>query len=497
MTKPIIEIKNLSAGYDGRNVLHDINLAVYERDFLGIIGPNGGGKTTLVKCILGLLKPTGGEISFNCKPSLGYLPQYSTIDRKFPISVEEVILSGLSIQKSLTSRFTPEQKEKGKQIIARMGLEGLEHRAIGQLSGGQLQRALLGRAIISDPSVLILDEPTAVLTPPEIVQLSRALRRMADEGKAVVFISHKMREVLDLADEVAVLRRGEIVDEFTRGEVPDERELAARMIGHEMERVAPPAPFSGEGECLLRVERASCGRMRDVGLVLRRGEILAVAGVAGNGQRELVEMLVGLRRPESGRVEILGRDWQRFFREPIRGEGGLAYIPEDRRGLATCPALDLTDNFLLTNRFFFARGPFLNRRGAEAATRETIKEFNVLPGDPRAEAAALSGGNLQKLVLGREFYRNPRLIVAENPTQGLDVGATEEVWRRLLSARDHAGVLLVTGDLHEAVTLADTIAVMYRGRFMDVFPRGDTAKLASIGLLMAGMRPGANDGAAA
>jgi len=133
MTKPIIEIKNLSAGYDGRNALHDINLAVYERDFLGIIGPNGGGKTTLVKCILGLLKPTGGEISFNCKPSLGYLPQYSTIDRKFPISVEEVILSGLSIQKSLTSRFTPEQKEKGKQIIARMGLEGLEHRASTKL----------------------------------------------------------------------------------------------------------------------------------------------------------------------------------------------------------------------------------------------------------------------------------------------------------------------------------------------------------------------------
>ena len=163
MTKPIIEIKNLSAGYDGRNVLHDINLAVYERDFLGIIGPNGGGKTTLIKCILGLLKPTGGEISFNCKPSLGYLPQYSTIDRKFPISVEEVILSGLSIQKSLTSRFTPEQKEKGKQIIARMGLEGLEHRAIGQLSGGQLQRALLGRAIISDPSVLILDEPSTYI----------------------------------------------------------------------------------------------------------------------------------------------------------------------------------------------------------------------------------------------------------------------------------------------------------------------------------------------
>ena len=176
--KPIIEIKNLAAGYDGRTVLHDVDLNVYERDFLGIIGPNGGGKTTLIKCILGLLKPTAGEIIFHtptepsgtpqtvtsgAQTSLGYLPQYSTIDRKFPISVEEVILSGLSIQKSLTSRFTPEQKEKGKQIIVRMGLEGLEHRSIGQLSGGQLQRALLGRAIISDPSVLILAEPSTYI----------------------------------------------------------------------------------------------------------------------------------------------------------------------------------------------------------------------------------------------------------------------------------------------------------------------------------------------
>ena len=145
-TKAIIEIKNLSAGYDGRNVLHDVNLTVYERDFLGIIGPNGGGKTTLIKCILGLLKPTGGSIQFYPETlSIGYLPQYNTIDRKFPISVEEVILSGLSIQKKLSARFTADERERGKQIIARMGLEGLEKRSIGQLSGGQLQRALLGR----------------------------------------------------------------------------------------------------------------------------------------------------------------------------------------------------------------------------------------------------------------------------------------------------------------------------------------------------------------
>lgn len=199
---PLIEIKNLSAGYDGRTVLHDINLNVYERDFLGIIGPNGGGKTTLIKCILGLLKPTGGEIILHCRPTLGYLPQYSSIDRKFPISVEEVILSGLSIHKSLTSRFTAGQKEKGKEIISRMGLEGLERRAIGQLSGGQLQRALLGRAIISDPSVLILDEPSTYIDKRFEARLYELLAEINKEC-AIILVSHDIGTVLQQVKSIA------------------------------------------------------------------------------------------------------------------------------------------------------------------------------------------------------------------------------------------------------------------------------------------------------
>lgn len=202
MAKPIIEIKNLSAGYDGRNVLHGINLTVYEQDFLGIIGPNGGGKTTLMKCILGLLKPTGGEIIFHSKPSLGYLPQYNTIDRKFPISVEEVILSGLSVQKSLTARFTPEEKEKSRQVIARMGLEGFERRAIGQLSGGQLQRALLGRAIISDPSVLILDEPNTYIDKRFEARLYELLTEINKEC-AIILVSHDIGTVLQQVKSIA------------------------------------------------------------------------------------------------------------------------------------------------------------------------------------------------------------------------------------------------------------------------------------------------------
>lgn len=500
---PVVRLEGISKSFGPVRANRDITLDIRPTRIKALLGENGAGKSTLMSILAGRSRQDAGVIYVDGLPARFRSPKDALAAGIGMVYQHFMLVNAMTVAENLMlgqqkGRLDPTAMQGEVRALAgRYGLEVDPAARIAHLSMGERQRVEILKLLYRDCRVLILDEPTAVLTPPEIGHLFRALRRMADEGKAVVFISHKMQEVLDLADEVAVLRRGEIVDEFTRGEVPDERELATRMIGHEMESVEMPAPHTGGGECLLRVEHAACGRVKDVSLALRRGEILAVAGVAGNGQRELVEMLTGLRRPEAGMVEILGRDWARFFRAPIRREGGLGYIPEDRRGLATCPALDLTDNFLLTNRHIFSRGPFLDRRAAEAATRETIREFNVLPGDIRAEAGALSGGNLQKLVLGREFYRKPRLIVAENPTQGLDVGAMEEVWRRILGARDHAGVLLVTGDLHEAMTLADTIAVMYRGRFMDVFPRGDAAKLATVGLLMAGVRPGADNGAEA
>ena len=217
--KPIIEIKNLNAGYDGRTVLRDVNLTVYDRDFLGIIGPNGGGKTTLIKCILGLLKPTAGEILYHtdspspevagsqCLPlntrlSMGYLPQYSSIDRKFPITVEEVILSGLSSQKPLASRFNTRHREKARHVIARMGLEGMEQRAIGALSGGQLQRALLGRAIISDPQVVILDEPSTYIDKRFEARLYELLTEINEEC-AIILVSHDIGTVLQQVKSIA------------------------------------------------------------------------------------------------------------------------------------------------------------------------------------------------------------------------------------------------------------------------------------------------------
>ena len=211
MKTPLIEIKNLSAGYDHRTVLRNVNLTVYDRDFLGIIGPNGGGKTTLIKCILGLLKPTAGEILYSDKQSLttnrsslkmGYLPQYNSIDRKFPITVEEVILSGLSSQKSLISRFTGTHREKARQVIARMGLEGLEERAIGALSGGQLQRALLGRAIISDPELVVLDEPSTYIDKRFEARLYELLAEI-NHDCAIILVSHDIGTVLQQVKSIA------------------------------------------------------------------------------------------------------------------------------------------------------------------------------------------------------------------------------------------------------------------------------------------------------
>ena len=219
---------------------------------------------------------------------------------------------------------------------------------------------------------------------------------------------------------------------------------------------------------------------------MRKGEIVALAGVAGNGQKELVHIVTGHKAPRYGSINLLGKSWKDFY-DDVGWKDTVSYIPEDRLGLATCPELDMVDNVLMTTRQGFSRAGLMQNKKARKVTGDLIRNFNVRPGNAKVAAGKLSGGNLQKLVLAREFFRCPRIIVAEQPTQGLDISATEEVWRQLLSARENAGILLVTGDLSEALQLADRIAVMYRGRFMDVVPTMDRKRVDRIGLLMAGV----------
>jgi simple sugar transport system ATP-binding protein len=231
--------------------------------------------------------------------------------------------------------------------------------------------------------------------------------------------------------------------------------------------------------------------MQNVSFTLRQGEILAVVGVAGNGQKELVETICGLRAPDRGEITLLGKSWRDFF-SVSSWQGGLSYIPEDRMGLAVCRGMDLVDNFLLTTRQGYSSSVWLQRDKAKSVAKELVQQFKVSPPDVNCQARQLSGGNLQKMVLAREFHRRPRLIVAEQPTQGLDVSAIEEVWTTLLAARDEAGVLLVTGELSEALALADRVAVMYGGRIMDIFSTDDSDRVERIGQMMAGMKPDAD-----
>jgi simple sugar transport system ATP-binding protein len=268
-------------------------------------------------------------------------------------------------------------------------------------------------------------------------------------------------------------------------EVPSTGELARRMVGRpvllqvEREVIEPRqlvlkvTGLAGEGLCGVDIE-------------LRQGEVLGLVGVAGNGQRPLVEAICGLRRPKTGAIRILGEEWDAFFSRQ-RWEKALSYIPEDRQGLATCRGLDLLDNFLLTTREGFSRGPWLPKEEARTRADRLLHEFDIRPPDLAALAWQLSGGNLQKLVLAREFYRKPRLIVAEQPTQGLDIAATEDVWQLLLKAREQAGILLVTGDLQEALALSDRIGVMFNGALAGVIERGDAEGIERIPQLMAGV----------
>ncbi len=492
---PVVRLEEISKSFGKVRANHNITLDFRPGTIKALLGENGAGKSTLMSILSGRLPQDSGRIYIDGAPTRfgsakdGLAAGIGMVYQHFMLVEAMTVAENVMLGQKGAFFLSPQKMNKAVAVLAEQyGLEINPAVRIAELSMGEKQRVEILKLLYRNSRVLIFDEPTAVLTPLETEQLFEALCRMADQGKSIVFISHKLQEVLQIADEIAILRRGEIVDEFHESDVPDQRVLANRMVGRDVVLCVDAAPLPVREEVLL-VEGLSGRGLDGVSLDLRKGEILAVAGVAGNGQKELIEIVCGLRRPEQGRVEILGKAWSVFYPHPPRHGKALAYIPEDRQGLAVCKYLDLVDNMLLTTRHAFSGSIFLDRARAERATEQVIKEFGVQPGYVDVPAYALSGGNLQKLVIGREFFRKPDIIVAENPTQGLDISATEEVWARLLEARARAGILLITSELNEALQLADRIAVMYRGRCVDVFPKSDSAKAEAIGLMMAGVRP--------
>jgi simple sugar transport system ATP-binding protein len=386
--------------------------------------------------------------------------------------------------------FLPHRARDAAAALAdRFDLEVPLERPVAELSPGQRQRAEILRALDRGAKVLILDEPTAVLTPGEAQGLFASLRRLRDAGRAIVFISHKLAEVEEIADRVSVLRRGRVVASLASAGV-GAAELGRLMLG---ERLAPlerrsHAERSGERRAALEIRALSApgpdesSRLRGIDLAVQPGEIVAVVGIDGNGQRELEEVLAGVRRPSDGELRVRGEPVEPQPRQ-LRA-AGVAHLSGDRETAGLVPGMSVAENFVLKgsydDRRFFRRGRF-DRAAARAAAAEAARRFRVTPSDPDFDCAALSGGNAQKLAVARELDGSPAVLVAANPTRGLDVGSARFVHDQLQQrAADGGAVLLVSSDLDEALAIADRLVAIVRGRLVAVPPEADRAAIGAI-----------------
>ncbi len=467
-----------------------------------LLGENGAGKSTLSNILTGLYRPDEGEIFLYGRQVEFHAPRDALdagicmVHQHFrlvePFTVAENVLLGDHRGEGRAFRLRPRAIERRVVELSKRYGQPVDPRArIWQLSLGEQQRVEILKALYREARILILDEPTAVLTPQESEALFETLRGIAAEGRTVIFISHKLHEVKAVADRVTVLRGGHAI-----ATVPAEeatlRSLAALMVGRELGDGREPSERRA-GEVVLELDGVWAqgdrggAAVKGVSLSVRAGEIAAVAGVAGNGQRELAETIAGIRAPAQGTLRFRGRTLRGGDPRSAIG-AGIAYIPEDRLGTGVAPSLSIASNLVLRSyrEPFASRGPLLRLRQIRDRALELIRRYRIATPGPAAPARLLSGGNLQKVVLAREFSGRPRLLVAASPTRGLDVGAIETVHVYLRdAAADGMGVLLISEDLDEILALADRIAVIYEGEILGEFDARE-ADVEEIGLLMAG-----------
>ena len=502
-----LELKGITKRF-GPLVANDrIDLSVAPGQVHALLGENGAGKTTLMNVLYGLLQPDEGQIRLDAKPvqfhsprdaiaaGIGMVHQHFmlvpvfTVAENVTLGIEETNRSGL-----LDRRKT---RRDVRELSRRYGLDIDPAAIVENLPVGIQQRVEIVKALVREASVLILDEPTAVLTPAETDDLFRIIKRLKDGGTSVVFISHKLREVQAIADTVTVLRRGAVVGERPPSASADD--LAALMVGRSVQLRVSKAPAKPGGVVLdvsdLTVTDET-GRIwvNGISFEVRAGEILGVAGVQGNGQTELCEALMGLRPTVSGQVTLNGRDLTHATpRQRLRA--GFAYVPEDRQEDGLIGDFSVADNMVLDvfDQAPFASGINLNLAAIASHAAERVTEFDVRTTSVDTPVGTLSGGNQQKVILARELGREHKLLIAGQPTRGLDVGSIEFVHRRIVEQRDQGdAVLIVSAELDEIYALADRIAVMYEGQITGF--RSPDVPVSELGRLMAG---GSDDGFAA
>jgi simple sugar transport system ATP-binding protein len=506
---PVLEMRGVTKRYPGVLANDHIDLDLRAGEIHGLLGENGAGKTTLMNILYGLVTPDEGEILLDGKavqirePSDAIARGISMVHQHFMLvpvlSVADNILLGEEPMAGPIFLDRAGSQRRIRELSKSFGWEVDPNQRVESLSVGWQQRVEILKALYRSARVLVLDEPTAVLTPQETNEIFSVLRKLRAEGYAIVFISHKLYEVLEIADRITVIRRGRVVGSRRPSET-DEDDLAELMVGREV-KLTVERGTSHPGEPVLVVDNLHARddrrheTVRGINLSVRAGEILGIAGVAGNGQDELVQSLTGLRRPTSGHVTILGRDVTGHPPAALY-RGGLAHVPADRQRHGLVMSFPLDDNLILTDygsRPYATTGGLI--RDPEAIDKradELIAEFDIRTPSREVAVSTLSGGNQQKAIVAREFSKGPSVLILDQPTRGLDVGSIEFIRQQAVAMRDRGvAILLVSAELDEVMELSDRIAVIYRGELVATVD-GRSANREDIGLLMATGRAAAN-----
>jgi len=497
-----IEMLNITKEFPGVIANDNITLQVKPQEVHALLGENGAGKSTIMSILFGLYQPEKGKIKVNGKQvkisnpniandlGIGMVHQHFKLVHNFT-AVENIILGkestkGLKLDVASARKRIVKLSEKYKLYIE-------PDVKIEDMTVGMQQRVEILKMLYRDAHILIFDEPTSVLTPQEILELMKIMKNMIKEGKTIMFITHKLNEIKEVADRCTIIRRGKVIDTVNVDEVSVEK-MAELMVGREVSFItemdeAKPGDITLRVENLNVLDNRKLSAVKDVSFDVRQGEILGIAGIDGNGQSQLVEAITGLVTPESGCVEICGKDIAKLsIRE--RYENGIGHVPEDRHRHGLVLEYTLEDNMILQSYYLepYSKRGFLDRKVIRQSADRLIKQFDVRAGKgPLTLARSMSGGNQQKAIMAREIDRSPSVMVVVQPTRGLDVGAIEYIHARLVEERDKGkSILLISLELDEILDISDRIAVMFDGRIVDVMDAKEADEF-KLGRLMAGL----------
>jgi simple sugar transport system ATP-binding protein len=497
-----LELREISKRFPGVLANDKISISADRGQVLGLLGENGAGKTTLVNILSGLYKPDSGQIFIDgeervfgdpaaaIRAGVGMVHQHFMLVPVFDV-VEAVALGAETVRGFVGTFDRAAARRRIVELSEQYRLNVNPDAKIESLPVGVRQRVEILKALYRQSDILVLDEPSAVLTPHETEELFGIIRSLKQSGTTVIFITHKLNEVLEVADQIVVLRRGRVAGSADP-KTTTRQALANMMVGRDVELIVPKGPAKPADVVLRlrdlhvrddRLEMAVDG----VDLDVRAGEIVALAGVQGNGQTELVEAIVGLRRMDSGEMSIAGRPIDNFSPRQV-SDLGVAHIPEDRGRDGLISYMSVAENYILDtyHREPYSRRGILNLKAVNERATQGVKDFDIRTPSIHTMATALSGGNQQKVVVAREFSVPVQLVIAAQPTRGLDVGSIEYIHRRIVEQRDAgAAILIVSTELDEVLAVGDRIAVMYDGRIVGILS-GDDATYENIGMLMGG-----------